>query len=243
MAVSFAVAGWYAWRALGGRRDPAVRAGLAVAMIVGGVSAVLQPISGDLLAKFVFETQPVKFAAMEGQFLTQTHAPLRIGGWPEVEAGATHYALEIPGGLSYLATRDPAAEVPGLDRAPRSDWPNVEITHLAFQIMVISGVVLAAVSLWSCVAFLRTSKDLLERRWLLRALVFCMPLGFIGLEAGWFVTEVGRQPWIIQGVMRVGEAVTPAEGVVTMFILFSLLYAILGLTVIVLLRRLASGNA
>ena len=85
-------------------------------MCVGGVAAVLQPLSGDLLAKYVFKTQPVKFAAMEGQFKTETHAPLRIGGWPDEAAGETRWAIEIPGGLSFLATGDPAAEVPGLDR-------------------------------------------------------------------------------------------------------------------------------
>ena len=106
-------------------------------MSVGGIRRpLLQPLSGDFLAKFVFKTQPVKFAAMEGQFKTERHAPLSIGGWPDAEARTTRYAIEIPGGLSFLATRDPAAEVPGLDRVQKADWPNVEITHLSFQIMV-----------------------------------------------------------------------------------------------------------
>src|SRR5436190_8714134 len=110
MAVSFAAAGWYAWRALRGDRDAYTRAALLIAMTVAAFSAVLQPLSGDSLAKFVFKTQPVKFAAMEGQFKSQRYAPLRIGGWPDTEAEVTRYAIEIPGGLSFLATRDPAAE-------------------------------------------------------------------------------------------------------------------------------------
>ena len=117
-------------------------------MTVGAVAAILQPLSGDFLAKAVFKTQPAKFAAMEGQFKTQRHAPLRIGGWPDTEAEVTRYAIEIPGGLSFLATGDPAAEVPGLDQVPKADWPNVEITHLAFQIMVGAGMALVAVSAW-----------------------------------------------------------------------------------------------
>jgi cytochrome d ubiquinol oxidase subunit I len=191
----------------------------------------------------VFETQPVKFAAMEGQFTTETYAPLRIGGWPDVEAGETRYAIEIPGGLSYLATRDPAAEVPGLDRVPREDWPHVEITHAAFQIMVATGMAMVAISIGFWITYWRHRETLLERRWLLRAVALGMPLGFIGLEAGWFVTEVGRQPWVIQGVMRTADAVTPAAGVPAMFVVFTLLYAVLGVTVVVLLRRLALAKS
>jgi cytochrome d ubiquinol oxidase subunit I len=212
-------------------------------MAVGAASAVLQPLSGDTLAKYVFKTQPVKFAAMEGQFKTQTHAPLRIGGWPDVDAQTTRWAIEIPGGLSYLAAHDPAAEVPGLDRVPRDDWPIVEVTHLAFQIMVSAGMILVALSAWFWYAYWRGSERLLDQRWLMRALALAMPLGFIGLEAGWFVTEVGRQPWIIHGVMRTSDAVTPAAGVPILFVAFTLLYAVLGVTVIVLLRRLATSKS
>ncbi len=240
MSVAFAVAGWYAWRALRGRCDAYTRAALVAAMAVGAVSAVLQPLSGDLLAKYVFKTQPVKFAAMEGQFRTERHAPLRIGGWPDEAAGETRFAIEIPSGLSFLATHDPTAEVPGLDQTPRSLWPNVEITHFAFQIMVGAGVALLALSVWFWWTYYRNRDQILQRRWLLRAIVLGLPLGFIGLEAGWFVTEVGRQPWIIQGVMLTRDAVTPAPGVGAMFVAFTLLYTVLGVTVIVLLRHIAT---
>jgi len=239
IAVAFAVAGWYAWRALRGSLEPAIRTALLIAMSVAALAAVLQPLSGDWLAKLVFRTQPVKFAAMEGQFQTETHAPLRIGGWPDTNARVTRYALEVPGGLSYLATGDSAAEVPGLDRVPPADWPNVELTHVAFQLMVGSGMVLVAVSAWFWITYLANRQAILQRRWLLWAVVFVAPLGFVGLEAGWFVTEVGRQPWIIQQVMRTRDAVTPVRGVPTMFFAFSALYVLLGVTVVVLLRRLA----
>jgi cytochrome d ubiquinol oxidase subunit I len=243
IAVGFAVAGWYAWRALHGARDAAVRAGLVAAMTVGAASAVLQPLSGDSLAKYVFKTQPAKFAAMEGQFKTQTHAPLRIGGWPDVDAQTTRWALEIPGGLSYLAAHDPAAEVPGLDRVPRADWPLVDVTHVAFQIMIAVGMILVALSAWFWSTYWLRCERLLDQRPLMGALALALPLGFLGLEAGWFVTEVGRQPWIIHGVMRTSEAVTPAAGVPTMFVAFTLLYAVLGVTVIALLRRLATSKS
>jgi cytochrome d ubiquinol oxidase subunit I len=141
--------------------------------------------------------------------------------------------------LSFLAASDPSAEVRGLDQAPRDLWPNVELTHLAFQVMVGSGGVLVVLSAWFAWALFRGRSRLFERRWLLTALAWCAPLGFVGLEAGWFVTEVGRQPWIIQGVMKSSEAVTPADGVFEMFLAFTLLYALLGITVVALLRRIA----
>jgi len=238
LSVAFAVAGWYAYLALKGRNDAYVRSALVAAMLLGGVCAFLQPLSGDLLAKFVFKTQPVKFAAMEGQFKTETSAPLRIGGWPDEQARETKYAIEVPGGLSYLATGDSQAEVPGLDKFPQSDWPNVELTHLAFQIMVGSGSALMFVSAWFWIAWLRYRENVLSGRWLMRALCVVAPLGFIGLEAGWMVTELGRQPWVIQGLMRTKDAVTPVAGVQGMFIAFTLLYALLTVTVIVLLRKL-----
>ena len=243
MSVAFAFAGWYAWRALRGRRDERTRAALVIAMSLGAVSALLQPLSGDLLAKYVFKTQPVKFAAMEGQFKTESGAPLRVGGWPDEKARTTKYALEIPGGLSYLATGDPSAKVPGLDQVPRENWPNVELTHFAFQVMVGCGLALLALSAWFWWAYWRRPAQLIENRLLLYALIVGTPLGFLGLEAGWFVTEVGRQPWIIQGVMRTTAAVTPASGVVELFIAFSLLYLLLGVTVIGLLIHIARGQS
>lgn len=243
MSVAFAMAGWYAWRALHGRQDAYTRSALVIAMLVGGLSAFLQPLSGDFLAKFVFKTQPTKFAAMEGQFKTQTHAPLRIGGWPDEEKQETNYAVEVPGGLSFLATADPAAEVKGLDQVPRSDWPNVELTHFAFQIMVGSGTALMLLSIWFWWSYFRKREAILQRRLLLWAIFLGMPLGFIGLEAGWFVTEVGRQPWVILGVLRTTDSVTPAQGVFGLFVGFSILYLLLTVTVFVLLFRIAAGKS
>lgn len=242
IAVSFAVASVYAAAWLRGRRDAYTRSAIVVSLAVGGIASILQPISGDLLAKFVFETQKPKFAAMEGQFRTQKHAPLRIGGWPDPEAGETRWAIEIPGGLSFLATHDFDAEVPGLDQVSRADWPDVEVVHLAFQIMVGLGTALMALSAWFWLAYWRKGDGVLAGRWLPRAILVCGPFGFLALEAGWFVTEVGRQPWIINGVMRTADAVTPASGVPAMFFGFTLLYLVLGATVVVLLRGLRAGE-
>ena len=246
IAVSFAVAGIYAWGWLRGRRDAYHRAAIVTALTVGGITAIVQPISGDLLAKFVYRTQPAKFAAMEGQFETQRYAPLRIGGWPDETTGQTRFAVEIPGGLSFLATHDPSAEVEGLLDIPRDRWPNVELTHGAFQVMVGLGTALMVLSVWFAVRWWRKRDVLLESRPLLWAMVLLAPAGFVALEAGWIVTEVGRQPWVIQpheGVyagMRTAEAVTTAPGVPQVFYGFVVLYLVLGATVIVLLRKLVA---
>jgi cytochrome d ubiquinol oxidase subunit I len=242
ISVAFAVAAVYASAWLRGRRDAYTRSAIVVGMAVGAIAAALQPLSGDYLAKFVFQTQKPKFAAMEGQFRTEKHAPLRIGGWPDPDAGETRWAIEIPGGLSFLATHDFNAVVPGLDRVSRADWPDVHIVHLAFQAMVGFGMALLGLSAWFWLAYWRRGEDALAGRWLPRAILICGPFGFLALETGWIVTEVGRQPWIINGVMRTADAVTPASGVPAMFFGFTLLYLVLGATVVMLLRGLRSGS-
>ena len=240
IAVAFAVAAIYSVAWLRGRRDAYTQTAIRVAMAVGAISAIAQPLSGDLLAKFVYRTQPAKFAAMEGQFRTERHAPLRIGGWPDPETRETHGALEIPGGLSFLAAHDVSAVVTGLEDIPRENWPNVKLTHAAFQVMVILGMWLIALSLWFWIAWWRRRERALASRPLLLALAVSGPMGMIALEAGWVVTEVGRQPWVINGVLRTADAVTPADGVQAMFYGFSVLYLLLTVTVVVLLRRLRS---
>jgi cytochrome d ubiquinol oxidase subunit I len=240
MAVAFAVAAVYAFAWLGGRRDAYHRSAIVIALAIGAVAAVAQPISGDLLAKFVYRTQPAKFAAMEGQFQTQWRAPVRLGGVPDEEARTTRYAIEVPGLLSFLAAHDINETVTGLNDIPRELWPNIHVTHYAFQLMVGIGIALLALSLWFWIAHWRG--DALMGKSLLWSVVVAGPLGFIALEAGWFVTEVGRQPWIIQNVMFTRDAVTPNPAVPTLLAVFTVLYLVLGAVVVALLRSLAAGH-
>ena len=235
-ATGLAVAGIHALLLLRDPLDRFHRIALGVALWVGAPAAVLQPVSGDISAKFVAEYQPVKLAAMEGQFATERGAPLRIGGWPDEARGETRWALEVPYALSVLAFGSPSAEVKGLNAFPREDWPPVAVVHVAFQVMVALGTYMAAVSLWAAWLAWR-KRELAHERWLLRALVLAAPMGFIAIEAGWTVTEVGRQPWIIYGVMRTAEAVTPMPGLVVPFVTFTLLYVFLGVIVVWLLYR------
>lgn len=235
-ASAFAMAGIHAFVLL---RHPGAafhRKALSIALPVACVTALLMPLVGDLLAKHTAREQPVKLAAMEGQFETEVGAPLRLGGLPDVEAGRTDYALDVPYGLSILAHGSPSAEVKGLNAFPRSEWPPVAKVHLAFQVMVGTGslmALLALVTLW--------------RRWrgrewpggprLLRAWLLAGPLGVVAMEAGWLVTEWGRQPWIVRGIMRTSAAVTPVPHLAAPFWTFTLVYLFLGVTVLFLLRH------
>lgn len=235
-AVGFAVAGIHAFVLLRHPGDPFHRAALAIALLVGGPAALLQPLSGDLLAQMVADTQPAKLAAMEGQFETEAGAPLRIGGLPDPESRTTRWAIEIPYGLSLLAHHDPQATIVGLNDIPREDWPNPVIVHLSFQVMVACGMAMALLALVTGFLAWR-QRGMPLQRWLLRSLVFASPLGVLAIEAGWFVTELGRQPWIIQGVMRTRDALTPMPGLTVPLVMITLVYLALGVIVIVLLRR------
>ena len=241
VATSFAVAGVYAVGMLRrGRRNRYHRSALGIALAVGVIAAVLQPLSGDISARRVAKTQPPKLAAAESLFRTQTRAPLVIGGLPDVSAQTVRWGIEIPAGLSLLATHEINGEVKGLDVVPPERRPPVMLTHIAFQLMVGIGILLAAAAV---VYWLLRAKDPLhiDRRWVLRSLAVLSPLGMVALEAGWVVTEAGRQPWVIYGHMLTAEGVTPVSAVPITFYGFSLLYLFLGSALVVLLRRLATG--
>jgi cytochrome d ubiquinol oxidase subunit I len=235
-ATGFVVAGIHAYLLLFDPDNAFHRRAMTVALLVGVPAALLQPISGDISARSVARDQPAKLAAMEAHFETAARVPLIIGGWPDVDSRETRYAIKIPYGLSLLAFHDPHAVVKGLNEFPREDWPNVPIVHFAFQIMVALGTYLALLSLWIAWMALKR-RDIVTNRLLLGAIAVAAPMGFIAIEAGWTVTEVGRQPWIIYGVLRTADAVTPMPGLVVPFVLFTLLYCFLGVVVAWLLYR------
>lgn len=240
-ASGFAVAGIHAYKLLRDRDNLFHRHALSIALAVGGAAAFLMPVSGDFNARFIARDQPAKLAALEGQFRTERGAPLRIGGIPDTEKGTTRFAIEIPKGLSLLAFHDADAEVAGLEAFPPEDRPDPLPVHLAFQLMVACGTALAAVSLLSAWRAAAGRGGLFESGFL-RAVVCCSPLGIVAVEAGWAVTEMGRQPWVIRGVMRTADAVTPVGGLIFPFAFFSALYLALGISAIWLLRREVSQS-
>ena len=240
-ATGFAVAGIHAFALRRGTPHRAFhRAALQIALLVGLPAALVQPLSGDWSARSVAERQPVKLAAMEGHLKTGP-AAFVIGGWPNAETLEHTGAIEIPGALSFLLHGDPTAVVQGVDAVPPDERPPLAIVHLAFQIMIGCGTVMAALSLWGGWRWWRRKRGsgsaLPDDRRFLTALVLAGPLGFIALEAGWTVTEVGRQPWIVQGILRTADAVTPMPGLVVSFVLFTTLYVGLAVAVVFLLWR------
>ena len=229
------------------RREPNNRfhrTALGIALPVACVCTPMQILSGDLSARAVARLQPTKLAAMEAHYRTQVGAPLLLGGIPNDQTMTTDYAFAIPRALSLLSANEPNARVIGLEEFPRDQWPNVRIVHWSFDLMVASGMLMLLLTVCVSWSWLRCRR-LPDSRWLLGAIVAVGPLGFLAIETGWVVTEMGRQPWIIYGVMKTQEAVTPMPGLVVPFLSFTFVYIFLAVVVVFLLRRqfLETGNA
>lgn len=222
LTTTLAVAGIHAW-ALRKRPHSAFHAAaLKLAITVTIPCALLQPVIGHFAGQQVAEHQPLKFAAMEGLEVTQAAAPIEIG------------PFQIPGALSWLATNDASAVVVGLDAFPTGDHPS-SIVQPAFRVMVALG---SAMALFALVAIARRirRRSWTAGRWWLAATIALAPTGAIAMETGWIVTEVGRQPWTIYGVLRTSEAATPLGTMWLPFTLFSVIYVGLAAVVVAILR-------
>ncbi len=238
VTTGFLVAAFYAIRRLRGDTSVHVSRAMALPLVMAAALVPVQAVVGHWAARVVAATQPVKFAALEGQFRTEARAPLRIGGVPDEGAEKTRFAIEVPGGLSWLAHGDPDAVVTGLHDVPPGDRPPVALVHLSFQAMIGASLGLLAIGAWTAVSAL-ARRRLPSSRPYLRAVAAGGVLALVALEAGWFVTEVGRQPWIVQGSMRVADALTEAPLPVPLLVGSTLAYALLGVATVVVLRRLA----
>ncbi len=235
-ATGFAVAGIHAIGLLRDRKSGFHKRAFKIALLFGSVFALLMPLQGDSLARRVLVLQPAKFAAMESLFKTSRPAPLVMGGLPDEQSQTVPYGIDIPRVLSFMANRDFESEVKGLDAVPKENWPPVAATHLAFNLMVGIGILLGLVGLYS-LAVSWKKPQWLAHPGFLKLVVFCLPMGFAAIEAGWTVTEVGRQPWIIFGVLKTKDAVTGTPGLFYTLLLFSVLYVFLSFMVAWLLVR------
>ncbi|AUX41363.1 cytochrome D ubiquinol oxidase subunit I [Sorangium cellulosum] len=235
-ATAFVMTGIHALVLLRHPKSTLFRKAFAVTLAVAGVTAVAQPFVGHFAAVEVGAGQPAKLAAMEAHFETSARAPLLVGGLPDVERGEVDYAIEIPGGLSMLLHFDPDAVVPGLDQVPRDEWPPVAATHLSFQVMVGAGTAMALLAVVAAVLAWRR-RGIPDQRPFLWATILASPLGIVAMEAGWLVTEFGRQPWIVRGAMRTRDAVTPFPHLAAPFWMFMAVYVFLGVVVTYLLVR------
>jgi cytochrome bd ubiquinol oxidase subunit I len=235
-STGFAVAGVHAMILLKGAKLKFHQEAVKIALGFGAAAAFAMPLTGDLAAKSVAKRQPAKLAAMEAHYHTEEHAPLIVGGIPNDATGEVKYAIKIPGGLSFLAHGNFSTKVIGLEEIPVEDWPPVTATHFAFQIMVGLGMAMLFVSMVYLIMKLKRV-DFLSKRWWLWLIALATPFGFIALEAGWTVTEVGRQPWIIYGGMRTKDALTPMPGIRFSLMLVFLVYAFLTVVVVWLMIR------
>lgn len=236
ITVGFAVAGLHALLLLKkGNREFHKRAFL-IGFAMAAVTTPLQFVTGDLAAKHVARYQPAKFAAMEGHWETEAYAPFVLFGFPDQEAEVTRYALEIPYVLSFLAHGDISKPVTGLKEISTENRPPVAVVHWAFQIMIGAAMFMSLTLIVGLYWIIRR-RDVMKNRLLLWLSVICAPLGFIAVEAGWVVTEVGRQPFIIAGFMRTKDAVTNVPYLGVTFTLFILIYIVLFLAVGYLMKH------
>jgi cytochrome bd ubiquinol oxidase subunit I len=214
------------------KRDGYHRRGLAAGAVLGLAAAPLQLIVGDWATRVVADVQPAKFAAMEGVARTVNGAPFHAG------------PFEIPHGLSLLLRFDPNARVVGMDAIPPPDRPPVTITHASFQIMIAIGTALVALAVWTAWLYLRHrrgSAHPTSRTGFLVAMAAAGLAPFVALLAGWIVTEVGRQPWIVYRVMRTPEALTTQTGLATYLYATVVVYLALSVALVAILRRIARG--
>ncbi len=235
-ATGFAVAGVHAFMILKKKNVEFHMKAFKIAAGFALIGAFGAPLSGDTAAKSVAERQPIKLAAMEAHFETEKGAAFVIGGIPDEKKEEIKYALKIPKLLSFLVSSDFNSEVKGLKDFPKNEWPPVAVVHYAFQTMIFFGGIMIIIgALFLYATFFK--KEWLTKSWLLKTFLIATPFGYIALEAGWTVTEVGRQPWIIYGIMRTVDAVTPMPGIQYSFYFFTAVFASLSLLMAFLLSR------
>jgi cytochrome d ubiquinol oxidase subunit I len=239
----FAVAAIYAVAWLRGRRDHYQRLGFGVPFTVGAALAPLQLLVGDLAARALVYDQPAKFAAMELTWRTRAYNPEVIGGLID-GAGRIHLGISVPSLDSLLVGYSPSAVVPGLTSFAADRRPSIveaNLTHLAFDLMVGLGTAGALLALWYFVILLR-HRRLPASAWFYRLAALAGIGAYVCVEAGWVTTEVGRQPWIVYGTMRVAEAVTdaPAAYIWTMLAALVVIYAVIGFFFVSLLLKLSA---
>ncbi|KGR79145.1 cytochrome ubiquinol oxidase subunit I [Ureibacillus manganicus] len=239
MTSAFILASIAAFRLLKGSNHIYHKKALFLLMKLGLIFSIATAIIGDFSGKYLAEYQPEKLAAAEWHFETEEGASLVLLGFLNAEEEIT-YSIRIPYALSILAFGNPMAEVVGLEEFPEDEIPPLYI-HYLFNIMVFIGMFMILVSIIYLAGIWR-AWSFIKAKWFRWGIVAGGPLSIIAIEAGWWLAEVGRQPWILRGIMRTEEGATTSGQVDLMFILFCLLYLVLGIGSIVVLRRMFRSN-
>lgn len=244
LASAFFVGASAAWHLLRGNKTPAVKRMFSMAMWMALIVAPIQAGIGDAHGLNTLEHQPAKIAAIEGHWENNNSepSPLILFGWPDMQAEQTKYALEVPYLGSLILTHSLDKQIPALKSFPPQDRPNSTIVFWSFRIMVALGLLMIAAGLWSLV--LRIRHRLYDQRWFHRFVLIMGPSGLLAILAGWFTTEIGRQPWVVYGLLRTRDAVS-AHGTLHMSIsllAFILVYgSVFGVGLMYLLKLVARG--
>lgn len=237
LAGSFLVISVSAYYLLKGRHLKFARSSLKIGLSVALVACILQGISGDSSARGVAVNQPSKFAALEGIFKTEKGAALHLFGIPNPDEEKIDYAVGIPKFLSFITFGDPEAEIRGLDKVPRKDWPNTRIVFQVYHIMILMWGLMFSFCL---IALYQWRKGtLFTNQWMLRALVASVFFPQIANQAGWVAAEMGRYPWIVYNLLRISDGLSKsvtANQVLSSLIMFTFLYFLLFLVFIYLLN-------
>jgi cytochrome d ubiquinol oxidase subunit I len=224
LTTAFVVGAVGAFHLLRNRANEGAAVMFSMAMWMAAIVAPIQVVAGDLHGLNTLEHQPAKIAAMEGHWETKAGQPLILLGWPDMAAETTRYAVEIPRLGSFILTHDWNGEVKGLKAWPRTDRPNSTIVFWTFRIMVGLGALMVLLGFWSL--WLRWRGRLTASPWLLASAVAMGPSGFVAVLAGWFTTEVGRQPFTVYGLLRTAESASPidAQAVAASLVAFIVVY-------------------
>jgi cytochrome d ubiquinol oxidase subunit I len=236
VVTGFVLAAAYAFGRLRGQWGRYQRVALTIPLTIAALAAVAQGPVGDWAARDVTKTQPIKLAAIEGLYKTTDGASEHILGW--YTHGQVKYGIAIPHLLSILATHSWNGKVTGLQTVPASQRPAINIVRFAFQTMVGVGTLLGLLALWQFAVWIRR-KRLPETAWFYRAVVLAGPASLAALIAGWVVTEVGRQPWVVYHVMPTAAAVTGAHGIPVGYGTLAASYVVVACGLAWVLRRLA----
>jgi cytochrome d ubiquinol oxidase subunit I len=246
LATALLVGAAGAWHLLRRRDDPAIRMMTSMAMWMLLLVAPLQAMIGDAHGLNTLEYQPAKIAAIEGHWENTPGkgVPLTLFGWPDMQQEKTLYALEIPHLGSLILTHSWDGQFPGLKEFPPPDRPNSTIVFWTFRVMVGLGMLMILLGLWA--AWSRWRGTLYTSRPLQRFALGMGPAGVVAILAGWFTTEIGRQPWIVYNVMRTADAVSPHGAVelgVTLALFVVVYFAVFGAGLVYMLRLIAAGPA
>lgn len=244
LATALVVAASAGWHMLRGNHNPLVRKMMIMALGFLLFVAPIQAVVGDLHGLNTMKHQPAKLAAIEGHWENEPGAgvPFTLIAWPDMEEERNRYAIEIPRLGSLILTHSWDGQFPGLKEFPPEDRPNATVVFWTFRIMVALGLLMIVQGIWGLVAWRRRGIE--RSRGLLKFSVWMGPAGLLALLMGWFTTEIGRQPWVVYGLMRTADGVTPhsaGEVGLTLFLFVVIYFVVFGAGIVYLLRLIRKG--